>query len=112
MKLFKRLRKQFEKLLPYRIIDVTPDELLTYVGKGKDPVLCKQKDKQRIIGHLLTAQRAFLEWDSDVMRRNNMVIIWDNLIGGWPTAWCMFEKEYSVWLRVVNPSYTGVDDLI
>ena len=112
MKLFDWLRKKREDRLPYKIIDVTPEELLAYVGKGRYPVLCQQKDKQRTIDHLLTAKGAFMESECDVMRKTHMIIIWGSLIGGWRRDWCMRSEDTSVWLRVVEPRYANVDDLI
>lgn len=112
MKLIKWLRKQYEKRLPYKIIDVTLDELLTYVGTGKYPILCERDEKRRIVEHLLTHPEAIDEEDTLTYRNDRMVIIWGHLIGGWPTAWCKDDEELSTWLRVVDPHAVNVDDLI
>ena len=112
MGLFKWLQKQYEKTLPYKVIDVTPDELLDYVGKGTYVVSCRQNEKAEIIDWLLASSDADDD-TSSVLRKDRSIVIWRDTITDWNTDLLKRDKDFSTWLRVVRPKrLPRIDDLI
>lgn len=113
MNLFKWLFKKREENLPYKIIDVTFDELSSYVGHGYYVVLCSQKEKARVIDLLLESRDAKPVDIGWAIRDDHVIIIWGHLISSLRLQTAKRSGDFHVWLRPVEPKISvSVDDLI
>lgn len=113
MGLFDWLRKKREDRLPYKIIDVTFDELSSYVGHGYYVVLCSQEEKARVIELLLESRDAKPVDIGCALRDDNVIIIWGHLISCLRLQTAKHSGDFHVWLRPVEPKISvSVDDLI
>lgn len=103
MKLFKWLQKQYEKTLPYKIIDVTLDELLDYLS-GSYPIICSQKQWSEVFAFLKPHVPIHL------CRMDEQLFLTCHMLTSFPDAYC---RRYHRWLRIVDiKETTYIDDLI
>lgn len=113
MNLFKWLFKKREENLPYKLIDVTLDELGSYVGHGRYIVLCEQAEKASVIDYLLGQPFARDVGAYEALYETHLIVIWGRLIGGWRRDSAETADEFPCWLRVVeSKSAVKIDDLI
>lgn len=113
MGLFDWLRKKREDRLPYKIIDVTFDDLSSYVGRGYYVVLCSQEEKARVIDLLLESREAKPVDIDRALSDDHVIIIWGHLISCLRLQTAKRGGDFHVWLRPVEPKISvSVDDLI
>lgn len=105
-------KKPEEKSPPCEIIDVTLDELLTYVGKGRYVVLCEHEDKVEVLDHLL---KHCLARSADAylgLLSTHHIVILGSTIGGMRKEGLLHDRDFHAWLRLIGTACADVDDLI
>lgn len=114
MNLFKWLKKQYEKLLPYKIVDVAPEELSQYLG-GIHPIVCQSKHDRQKLTDLLRSRPDVSDWGiSDLYLDRELLVIWHYSITDLPKRFCKRTENCNVWLRVNLDDWSApnIDDLI
>lgn len=112
MKLFKWLQKQYEKTLPYKIIDVTLDDLDKYVG-GYHPIICgSPRLQQEVIDRLLSIPGTYDLGSKSSFKRGRILVLWSESLTDWTVYYAKRNDNFKTWLRVVESDPVEVDDLI
>ena len=112
MKLFKWLRKQYEKRLPYKIVDVTLDDLDKYIG-GYHPIICGSPHlQQEVIYRLLSIPGTGDLGAKSSFKRGRILVLWGEYLTDWQVHYAKRNDTFKTWLRVVESDPVDVDDLI